>query len=63
MSLRMPREKNKCTQPTYPKKTLREKKVITNSYLIAQNFISYFREIGPNLVTEIENLLLILKII
>ena len=47
--------KSRCTQHTFPKKIIHESKTFTDINLIAQEFNSFYANIGPNLAKKIDN--------
>ena len=46
---------SRCTQHTFPKKIIHESKTFTDTNLIAQEFHSFYTNIGPNLAKKIDN--------
>ena len=47
--------KSRCTQHTFPKKIIHESKTFTDINLLAQEFNSFYTNIGPNLAKKIDN--------
>ena len=45
--------KEKCKQQNLPKKILVDKRIITETKSVAENFNKYFTQIGPNLAKDI----------